>query len=227
MMISVMKAKKLWIYLAPRFPWLWWSIDKVPPLKRYVNRMFINLQSECTPARPYPFSLWGLQKDGPPVDYISWAGLSDRTYTGRHLPPAPDSYTNSLPDEKRVAALFRRDGAMTPCSKSSALFGFFAQWFTDSFLRTDPLDALKNTSNHEIDLCQIYGLTAHDTAILRSKEKGREGELASQWIGSQEYPPFIFEEGDDKKPQIKWEYKELSYAMDREPRISSLHLRRG
>ena len=34
---------------------------------------------------------------------------------------------------------------------------FFAQWFTDSFLRTSLTDYRKNESNHEIDLCQIYG----------------------------------------------------------------------
>jgi prostaglandin-endoperoxide synthase 2 len=224
-MTKIFKAKKLLVYLAPRYPWLWWLVNKFPTLKSHVNMLFINLQSECTPARPFPFSLYGPSKDGDPADYISWIGLSDRSYTGRHLPPAPASYMRSLPhDEKEVAALFRRDGPMTPCPKSSALFAFFAQWFTDSFLRTDPLDAQKNTSNHDIDLCQIYGLTAHDTAILRCKEKGCEGELDSQQIEGQEYPPFIFEKTHDQKLEIKPEYNSLSYVTNTASRFHQIVL---
>jgi hypothetical protein len=71
---------------------------------------------------------------------------------------------------------------MVPCPKSTALFGFFAQWFADGFLRTDPSDSRRNTSNHEIDLCQIYGLSDKDTEILRCKRKERAGELKSQTI---------------------------------------------
>ena len=40
---------------------------------------------------------------------------------------------------------------------------FFAQWFTDSFLRTSREDFRQNTSTQEIDLCQIYGLGADQT----------------------------------------------------------------
>jgi prostaglandin-endoperoxide synthase 2 len=150
---------------------------------------------------------------GPPADYISWTGLVDRAYTGRHLPPAPKSYMDSLPPKEQVAALFQRDALMTPCPKSSALFGFFAQWFTDSFLRTDPVDSRKNTSNHEIDLCQIYGLNATDTSILRSKKY--KGELESQWRDGQEYPPFLFEENQDGNLHIKPAYRNLSYIKDK------------
>jgi prostaglandin-endoperoxide synthase 2 len=66
---------------------------------------------------------------------------------------------------------------------------FFAQWFTDSFLRTDPNDPRRNTSNHEIDLCQIYGLTEDATQKLR----GRRGRLRSQLIGGREFPEFLLE----------------------------------
>ena len=41
------------------------------------------------------------------------------------------------------------------------------------FLRTHPSDPRMNTSNHEIDLCQIYGLTESTAEILRSKSRGK------------------------------------------------------
>lgn len=55
---------------------------------------------------------------------------------------------------------------MTPNPRSSLLFCFFAQWFTDSFLRTHPTDTRRITSNHQIDLCRIYGLDEPSTWAL-------------------------------------------------------------
>ena len=69
------------------------------------------------------------------------------------------------------------------------LFSFFAQWFTDSFLRTDLRDRRKNTSNHEIDLCQIYGLREEITNYLRSK---KDGKLKHQIINGEVFPPYLF-----------------------------------
>src|SRR3984893_12780808 len=190
-----------------RFPWFWAFISDVPLLRTWVNRFFINFITNSTPARPHPLSLWG---PAPAPcgcsDYTSWNGLVDRTYTGPHLPPADPATVAQLPPTDRLAGLFLRQDKLLPCGKSSALFGFFAQWFTDSFLRTDPDDVRKNTSNHEIDLCQIYGLTAADTALLRSR---LGGELKMQEIGGQLYPPFLFKPDGSR---VKDEYLSLSYV---------------
>lgn len=110
-----------------------------------------------------------------PSGYVSWPGLADRRYTGRHLPPAPSGYAESLPGIERVVRTLylRKDGEFTPCHQTSTLFCFFAQWFTDSFLRTDPIDRRRNTSNHEIDCCQFYGLDELTTFALRERRGGR------------------------------------------------------
>jgi len=79
------------------------------------------------------------------------------------------------------------------------MFMFFAQWFTDSFLRTSLQDYRKNESNHEIDLCQIYGVNVDKTNLLRSHQDGR---LKSQLIGGQEYPAFLFEPRDAGDPIV-------------------------
>lgn len=107
--------------------------------------------------------------------YVSWPGLADRRYTGRHLSPTDSTYVDGLPPaEEVVRTIFlRRPGEFTPCSRTSALFCFFAQWFTDSFLRTDPIDRRRNTSNHEIDYCQIYGLDERTTFAIRERQGGR------------------------------------------------------
>jgi len=76
-------------------------------------------------------------------------------------------------------------------------FMFFAQWFTDSFLRTSRADFRQNTSTQEIDLCQIYGLGAEQTRMLRSLVGGR---LKSQRIDGEEFPVFLFQEREPGAP---------------------------
>jgi prostaglandin-endoperoxide synthase 2 len=114
----------------------------------------------------------------PPVDYITWTGLINRRYTGRHLPPAPRSYLDRLPPLNDVLALYERRqengrDKFIPSDRCSSLLCFFAQWFTDSFLRKDQMDERLNTSNHEIDLCEIYGLDAETARQLRTLQGGK------------------------------------------------------
>jgi prostaglandin-endoperoxide synthase 2 len=177
-----------------------------PLLSRSLNRHLINHFAAATKARPRAFSLWSPVADpsdpGAPeyiTDYTSWPSLTNKCYSGRHLPPATPSYTSSLPVDAPytgpgqpigdVTGLFARQGAMTP-SRSSLLFMFFAQWFTDSILRIDPRDRRMNTSNHDIDLCQIYGLTEEVANLLRTHEGGQ---LASQEIRGEEYLEYLCE----------------------------------
>jgi prostaglandin-endoperoxide synthase 2 len=186
------------------FPWIVDWVQAVPFLRRFFNRLSVNFlvnrslfRARIGMHRPYPFTLWtpnpqGL--DGEP--YVSWTGLFDRTYTGRHLPPDPAARRRAGVDE--VAQLFRRP-AFTADHKSSALFSFFAQWFTDSFLRTDPSDPRRNTSNHEIDLCQIYGLDAATTSALREHRAGRLRTLDGQGL----FPDRLFDASGNPQPHFR------------------------
>lgn len=141
-----------------------------------VNAGLIDHVVSSTAGRPLPYSLWTGRPVGTPYagagpeepsDYVTWTGLTDRRFTGRHLAPAPAEYVAGLPPVAEVAALYRRT-AFVPSTTTSTLLAFFAQWFTDSVLRTAPDDTRLNTSNHEIDLCQVYGLSAETTALLRT-----------------------------------------------------------
>jgi len=141
------------------------------------------------PARPFPLSM--------AADYVTWPGLTDRTFSGRHL-PANREYNDQLPHLDIVKELFRRSEDVRS-KRSTLLFPIFAQWFTDSILRTKfnaegPQDYKQNESNHEIDLCQIYGMAEVQTAMLRSMDRGR---LKSQTIDGEEYPVFLFEKVPD------------------------------
>ena len=186
-----------------------------PAALAWVNRFIVNFFASTSVPRPHPFSLWSpsrpttpapvktpaavsnvAPKQGPistPACYATWPSLFDRTFTGRHLPPADDAARKSCPDEGAVLSLFRRKGAMQRNPRSSVLFCFFAQWFTDSFLRTHPLDPRRNTSNHEIDLCQIYGLDEPSTWALRA---GADGRLKSRIVDGSEYPALLFLDGE-------------------------------
>ena len=158
----------------------------IPPLHRYVNRRLINRFAYAAGLRPRPFSM--------AAPYTTWRGLTDRRYSGRHLPEAR-AYTSRLPSLESVTAVFQRTDDRR-ATDTSLLFPFFAQWFTDSFLRTQwkppaEQDFAHNESNHEIDLCQIYGVSEAQTRMLRALEGGR---LKSQIRDDGEFPVALFEE---------------------------------
>jgi prostaglandin-endoperoxide synthase 2 len=156
------------------------GLGGVPCIRRVISRGAINEFGYSTTLRPRALSLAS--------DYTSWLSLTDRTFSGRHLPPSTPEQQAALPGEADVVALYRRE-RLIPATDTSVMFMFFAQWFTDSFLRTSITDYRKNESNHEIDLCQIYGRNVEATNLLRSKQGGR---LKSQAIKGEEYPEFLF-----------------------------------
>lgn len=188
------------------------NIHDVPLLDDAVNQLAINHVATRTKARPRPFSLWSNtakpadpDKQGPVSDYTSWPCLTDRRYSGRHLPPADPAFSRGHPPLDEVAALFKRTDVMKT-DRSSVLFMFFAQWFTDSILRVDPTDRRKNTSNHEIDLCQIYGLTEEAARILRSNQGGK---LSCQTINGESYLDYLFEPDVAGALQVKPQFQKL------------------
>jgi len=212
------------------------DIVKNPLSGGLVNRVVTNIACSSTTPRPRAFSLWShvekpkpkpkpkvLESPGPVGEYTTWPMLTDRLFSARHLPPAEQSYIDGLPEDVRydgsnpddviigdVTKLFARPGDIKE-GRSSLLFMFFAQWFTDSVLRIDPKDRRKNTSNHNIDLCQIYGLKETTTKLLRSKDLG--GKLASRRMeNGEEYLDLLGEIGADGNWKVKERYEKLPYA---------------
>jgi prostaglandin-endoperoxide synthase 2 len=179
-----------------RLRWPSRVVQSIGPLERGLNRLAINRLVETVEPRPNPLSTM--------APYTSWSSLTDRTYSGRHLPPAAAG-ARGFPPVDEVAALFRRDGAMQPCEKSSVLFPSFAQWFVDGFLRTQrktkdhPRNTLRNESNHDIDLCPLYGLNDEWNVALRAKS---DGLLRSQTINGEEFPEYLCNRRGRRKPEF-------------------------
>ncbi|MEA2213266.1 MAG: prostaglandin-endoperoxide synthase 2 [Solirubrobacteraceae bacterium] len=165
-------------------------LSRIKPIRRLVSRVLINQFGYATSLRPRALSLAS--------DYTSWMSLTDRTFSGRHLPASTAAQRAGLPAEADVVALYRRE-QLTPATDTSVMFMFFAQWFTDSFLRTSLTDFRKTESNHEIDLCQIYGRNINATNLLRS---GQGGRLKSQLIKGDEYPEFLFASRATGQPPV-------------------------
>jgi prostaglandin-endoperoxide synthase 2 len=165
-----------------------WLTEVWPGFRRFVSGLLINGIVAETRPRPHPWST--------KTPYISWAALTDRTYSARQL-PAKD--LGPLPSEDAAASLFARaDGKpQVHCAKSTMLFPAFAQYLTDGFIRTMVFatkeDRARNTSNHEIDLCTLYGRTEDQTNALRLKSPTQRGRLRSQTIKGEEYPPALYD----------------------------------
>ncbi|MGH6800226.1 MAG: peroxidase family protein [Methylocella sp.] len=165
------------------------AIDGLAWLSGEVSATFINKMEGVTRTRPHPWSTLS--------DYTSWQSLTDRNYLARHLPAAD---VPSMPPEAQVQQLFQRQANQQRMSnKSTCLFPAFAQYLTDSFIRTLPTDPRRTTTNHDIDLCPLYGRTVPQTAALRlnNNTPGHRGRLKSQKIGAEEYPPFLYPLGNN------------------------------
>lgn len=179
----------------------WELAQRIPPVRRALNRTLINRVVGKTTSRPNRLSTM--------ADHTSWDSLTDRSYSNRHLPPG-HLEARSLPPLERVRGLFRQpDGTSVPSETSTLLFPLFAQWFTDGFMRTDPSNPLRNTSTHDIDLSQLYGQTPRTTRALRSFLGGK---LKSQWIGDEEHPPSY--RGPDGVPKPEFRALRMSDAQD-------------
>ncbi|GAA2727068.1 peroxidase family protein [Actinocorallia aurantiaca] len=195
------KAKDGWnnrieFYLTTNFAPFWRGIQRVPTLRRKVNKILIDRAVLKSAPRPNPLSTM--------APYTSWSSLTDRTFAGRQLPPAPGG-GEGHPGVEQTAEIFSRRGGGILCPKSTVLFANFAQWFTDGFLRSDrsvPPHPGKTTSNHEIDLSQLYGLNREVTKLIRA---GEGGLLKSQFIGGEEFPPYLCRDG-----AVKPEFRGLS-----------------
>lgn len=186
-------------------------LSRLPLLGIVINRVATNSLATQTQARPRPFSLWShvrvpKGKLGPVSDFTSWPGLTDKKFSARHLSPL------SPPNPKNIAQLtelfMRPTGSPQRPDRSSLLFMFFAQWFTDSFMRVNGDDRRQNTSNHDIDLCQIYGLDEKTCRLLRSLKDGR---LKCRPIKGAEYPDLLCEPRTTGGFQVKREYKRLPH----------------
>ena len=80
------------------------------------------------PTRPNPFSAL--------APYTSWSSLTDRTL--HRAAPAARVEPALLPPEERSPTCSCAAARATLCPKSTVMFAYFAQWFTDGFLRTRP-----------------------------------------------------------------------------------------
>ncbi|WFU49145.1 peroxidase family protein [Sinorhizobium terangae] len=181
-------------------PLIAWLASKWPAFGSLVNRIMIDRIVRTTRSRPHPWST--------KADYICWSGLTDRTYSARHLPAQTGSDDPPLDIAK---SLFSRSGAeQRQCPKSTALFPAFAQYLTDGFIRTmvlnddDLTDRKRTTTNHEIDLCPLYGRNEKQTLALRLRSEafGQRGRLKCQLIGGEEYPPYLHDAAGTPCPEF-------------------------
>ncbi len=186
--------------LAERWSWL----------GKKINVLAVNSLINSCRHRPHPWST--------AHNYVSWTSLTDQRWSARHLPAKPIPPDAPLPEN--LIGLFKQQaGKQRLSNKSTCLFPAFAQYLTDGFIRTrmpdtsaGETDAVRrqNTSNHQIDLCTLYGRVPQQTDALRVKDEaaGKRGRLKSQFINDEEYAPFLF-----AGEQVKPEFEILDYPL--------------
>src|SRR5690554_1092643 len=194
------------------FPKILWATTWWPWFDRKLNRIAINSICNSLPHRPHPLST--------AHNYTSWTSLTDQRWSARHLP----AYRRSgqiLPTPEQAVRLFqRKNDEQRYCEKSTCLFPAFAQYLTDGFARTrmpnvsaGETDEIRrqNTSNHQLDMCPLYGRNKTQTDALRllSETRGRRGKLKSQLLLNrsgikEEFAPFLFESPESDQPKAEY-----------------------
>lgn len=170
-------------------------------VRKTITEIMVDRYAYALPVRPRAISMAS--------DYPTWNGLVDRRYSGRHGGPCPDSdLPREIPMADHVDLFMRKE--FKPAKDTSILFAMFAQWFTDGFLRTkwEPPGQKTyrfNESNHDIDLCQIYGQSEDQTRLLRALDPRHPGRLKFQMIGEEMWPSSLFQEVNGSW-EIKPEY---------------------
>ena len=188
-----------------------WILNKIDSLGRLANHLLIDFIIHQVRTRPHPFST--------AHSFVSWKGLTDKTWNARHL---PENNICHLPSDSKLLTMFERpDGHQRLCPKSTCLFPAFAQYLTDGFIRTntdrsDPNHLKRTTSNHNIDLCTLYGINEVHTRALRVQDPAHDqrGMLKSQQIDDEEFAPFLFSNGE-----IDSQFKDLDLPLG----IEDLH----
>ncbi|MBL8818542.1 MAG: ATP-binding cassette domain-containing protein [Planctomyces sp.] len=187
-----------------------------PWLRRKVNAYAINGIVNVSRHRPHPWSTIH--------DYVSWDSLTDRQWSARHLPAVDEKHKPEVAELTRM--FVRRPEGQVFCAKSTCLFPAFAQYLTDGFIRTrmpntsagekENPTRLQNTSNHQIDLCTLYGRTHQQTTQLRvlSEQPGSKGRLKSQMISGEVYSPFLFE-SDGSRIKDEFNCLDVPLGIDR------------
>ncbi len=173
----------------------WALVNSQPWLSKIVNGLIVNRAVGKAPFRPLRLST--------KHDYPSWSTLTDKRWFSRYLPP--DAITKHPPLEDLARLYVVRPEGPRLSTKSTLLFPSFAQWFTDGFLMTDATDRKKTTTNHQIDLSQLYGLTDEVQLALRvqMEDRGKRGRLISQMSAGEEWAPFLFDPQGTRDKRFK------------------------
>ena len=172
----------------------WGLVNRHAWLSRILNRVIVNNAVRKAPFRPLRLSTMD--------DYPSWSSLTDRTWFSRYLPPKE---MGNLPPLDTLEQLYiPRPGGPRLSDRSTLLFPTFAQWFTDGFLMTSATDPRRTTTNHQIDLGQLYGLNDDVQRALRlfSEERGRRGRLLSETDNGEEWAPRLFKADGERDPRF-------------------------
>ena len=125
--IKLRLANWLETYVTTHFPGLWERVMKYPELHRLVNALLIDRAIVKMPTRPNPLST---------LRRLHVVGVADRPHV-RQPPPPAGGRRRASRRRGRGRGLFTRAGDDTLCPKSTVMFAYFAQWFTDGFLRSD------------------------------------------------------------------------------------------
>ena len=172
---------------------VWKAIEAVAPVRAAVNKTLTNLAIQKFPPRPNLLST--------KADFTSWASLTDRTYTSRHLPPVAAAARRCRTTRHLVTSSRASTSSSRP--KSTVHVRLLRAVVHRRLPAQRPRHVERDPRRNDV---QPRHRPA--AALRRAPRRGpsscartRAGGSRASTIGGAEFPPYLYEDGD-KKPEF-------------------------
>ena len=186
-------ANRAETWLTTNLPGLWQWVEAHPQVHKRVNALLIDRTILKIPVRPNPLSTLAA--------YTSWASLTDRTYDSRHLPPVerPRSASAGARGGRGPLHPAGRDGAVREVDACSfAVLRAVVHRRLPAQRALHPDRATRGPQRLQRTRSTCCRSTGCDAAVTRELRSHEGGQLKTQEINGEEFPPYLFDGG--RKP---------------------------
>jgi len=176
-------------YILSHFNWFWNFINLFPSVRSFImGKVVLKRGSFLDIPTTYNSE----------YEYITTDAYFNQSQYARTLPPVhKDCPTplgvagkSEMPDiDMMIEKFFRRRKFVAEPTGTNVLFGFFAQFFTHQFFKTDfKKGPGYQWGNHGVDCSNIYGRNRSEELKLRTMKGGK---MKTQVINGEVWPPNI------------------------------------
>lgn len=176
-------------FILTHFKWFWSFINLFDSARNFIMGRVVIKRASFIDMPP---------KYNSDYEYVTTEAYFNLSQYARTLPPVPrdcptplgTAGSATLPDAKMlVKKFFTRKKFIPEPTGTNVLFGYFAQFFTHQFFKTDfEKGAAHQWGNHGVDCSSIYGRNKSEELKLRTMKGGK---MKTQVVNGDVWPPSV------------------------------------